>query len=126
MSLDIGGSGNLSFAVWPVYVGACTEDPGVPPLAFGEPTDPSYERGQISYGHEVHDNVEQIVGRAFIKAPEGRYTHLAYFSGPEGACMTGKVQLPHPIVFVGPDNTLEVYPITNDDLKLLKTQGRDY
>jgi len=71
---------------------------------------------------EVLENSEMIVGRARIQAPAGHYTHLAYFSGPEGACMVGKVQLPHPVLFLSAGE-IEIYPITNSDLQLLKAQG---
>ena len=70
-----------------------------------------YQRGQIQWGMEEDD----IVGRAFIHAGPGLYTHLAYFRGPEGSCMCGKIQLPHPIQFRQP-GVIEVYPITNADL----------
>jgi len=118
MSLTAAGDGTLEIAIWPAYVGACQEDPGPGPIAYGEPQDSRYQRGQIQWGMEK----DNIVGRALIHAGPGRYTHLAYFRGPEGPCMCGKIQLPHPILFprVG---VIEIYPINNSDLRLLKAQG---
>lgn len=119
------GVGRLEVVVWPVYVGACTEDPGPGPIAYGEPISVDYARGQISWATERLPGMpEQIVGRAFIAAPAGRYTHLAYFHGPEGPCMSGKMQLPHPIAFPRA-GVIEVYPIVNPDMELLKAQGCD-
>lgn len=118
MSLATAGDGTLRIAVWPAYVGACQSDPGPGPVALGEPQATRYQRGQIQWGMEKDD----IVGRAFIHTGPGRYTHLAYFRGPEGSCMCGKIQLPHPILFRQP-GVIEVYPITNSDLRLLKAQG---
>jgi hypothetical protein len=78
-------------------------------------------RGQIHWEHVDGD----IVGRAFIHVPAGTYTHLAYFHGPEGPAMAGNMQLPHPIVYPI-TGVIEVYPITNPDLRLNKRQGIDY
>jgi hypothetical protein len=86
MSLAAAGDGTLTIAVWPAYVGACQADPGLGPVAYGEPQATQYQRGQIQWGMEKDD----IVGRAFIHAGPGRYTHLAYFRGPEGSCMCGE------------------------------------
>lgn len=116
------GEGTLGIAIWPAYVGACIEDPGPGPIAYGEPESTHYARGQINWGIEASSSSEQIVGRALIHAPAGIYTHLAYFRGPEGPCMSGKLQLQHPIVFPS-SGVIEIYPITNDGLKLLKAQG---
>jgi hypothetical protein len=118
MSLATAGDGTLRITVWPAYVGACQGDPGPGPVSYGEPQDTGYQRGQISWGMENDD----IVGRAFIHAGPGLYTHLAYFRGPEGPCMCGKVPLPHPISFQR-SGVIEVYPITNTDLRLLNAQG---
>ena len=118
MSPTAAGDGTLTIAVWPAYVGACQADPGPGPVAYGEPEATQYQRGQIQWGMEKDD----IVGRALIHAGPGLYTHLAYFRGPEGSCMCGKIQLPHPILFRQP-GVIEVYPITNSDLRLLKAQG---
>lgn len=118
MSPPGAGDGTLDIAVWPAYVGACQEDPGPGPVAYGEPEATRYRRGQIQWGMENDD----IVGRAVIRAEPGVYTHLAYFRGPDGPCMCGKVQLPHPIRFPRA-GVIEVYPITNSDLRLLKAQG---
>jgi hypothetical protein len=118
MSTTAVSDGTLSVVVWPAYVGVCQEDPGPGPAPYGEPRGIQYQRGQIHWGMENDD----IVGRALIHAGPGLYTHLAYFRGPEGSCMCGKIQLPHPIPFrrIG---VIEVYPITNTDLRLLKAQG---
>jgi hypothetical protein len=118
MSLAAAADGTLTVAVWPTYVGACREDPGPGPIAYGEPEATRYQRGQIQWGMEEG----AIVGRAVIHAEAGRYTHLAYFRGPEGPCMCGKIQLPHPILFPRA-GVIEIYPITNADLGLLKAQG---
>lgn len=91
-------------------------------MAFGEPVgDPDYQRGQITWNLENGE----IVGRAFIVVPAGTYTHQAYFYGPTGACMSGKMQLSQPIT-VPSTGYIEVYPITNPSMRLLQTQGRDY
>lgn len=120
-----GGHGTLAMVVWPAYVGFCTQDPGPGPTPYGEPTEPYYQRGQIQWGMENGE----IVGRALVKAPKTSplqpYTHLAYFSGPEGDCMSGKAQASQPITFHS-DGVIEVYPITNTDLKLNQAQGIDY
>ena len=118
MSLPAAGDGTLTIAVWPAYVGACQSDPGAGPIAYGEPQATRYQRGQIQWSMEKDD----IVGRAFIHAGRGLYTPLAYFRAADGPCMCGKVQLPHPILFRQP-GVIEVYPITNSDLRLLKAQG---
>ena len=118
MSLVAAGAGTLYIAVWPTYAGACQHDPGPGPVPYGEPQDTRYRRGQIQWGMQNGD----IIGRTVIHAGPGRYTHLAYFHGPEGPCMCGKVQLPHPILFEHA-GAIEVYPITNSDLGLLKAQG---
>ena len=119
MSLPAAGDGTLTIAVWPAYVGACQEDPGPGPIAYGEPEAADYHRGQIQWDMEN----DEIVGRAFIHAGPGRYTHLAYFRAADGPCMCGKVQFPHPILFRQP-GLIEIYPITNPDMRLLKAQGR--
>lgn len=111
--------GTLGCIVWPSYVGACEGDPAGGLIAYGEPTSPDYCRGQITWGLDGDGNVE---GRAFIKAGKGTYTHLSYFTGPEGANMVGKVQLPHPIQFDVP-GVIEVYPIVNHELQLNTKQG---
>ena len=118
MSLAAAGDGTLTVAVWPAYVGACQEDPGPGPVPYGEPEDTQYQRGQIQWGMQDGD----IVGRAVIHAGAGLYTHLAYFRGLEGPCMCGKIQLRHPIRFPRA-GVIEVYPITNPELRLLKAQG---
>jgi hypothetical protein len=118
VSLAAGGDGVLGVAVWPTHVGACREDPGPGPVPYGEPEGSGYRRGQIQWGLEG----DEIVGRAVIHAGPGLYTHLAYFHGPDGPQMCGKVQLPHPIPF-RQAGVIEVYPITNPDLRLLKAQG---
>lgn len=119
------GDGILSFVVWPAYVGFCTEDPGPGPIPYGEPTDPVYQRGQIQWGMENGE----IVGRAFVHAPKTGpltpYTHLAYFTGPERDCMVGKAKMDQPISFHS-NGVIEVYPITNPDLRMNKAQGIDY
>lgn len=121
----MGGDGELGFVVWPAYVGACTSDPGPGPVVLGEPDDPNYARGQIFW----HDENGVITGRALIKvvktSPLLPYSHLVYCSGPDGATMSGKVQLPHPIGFLE-DGIFEVYPITNPDLQANKRQGIDF
>jgi len=114
----ITGEGVFGAVIWPSFVGACTEDPGGGLVAYGEPEDVSYSRGGIVWGM---DNGE-IVGRALVNLPAGTYTHLAYFHGPEGPRMGGKMQLPHPLVFPT-DGVLEVYPITNPNLELNTKQG---
>jgi len=111
--------GTLGCVVWPSYVGACEEDPAGGVVAYGEPTGLDYERGQITWAVNEQGELE---GRAVVKAGKGVYTHLSYFSGPEGPCQVGKVQLPHPIRFDVP-GVIEVYPITNPDLQLNKNQG---
>jgi hypothetical protein len=113
--------GTLGVAVWPSYVGICVGDPGEGPHARWEPISADYKRGQITWGMENNE----VIGRAEILAPAGQFTHLAYFSGPEGACMVGKVQLPHPILFPTAGH-IDVYPIRNADLKLNERQGIDY
>lgn len=118
MSMTTSGGGMLSVAIWPAYVGACQADPGPGPMPYGEPEATQYRRGQIQWGMANGD----IVGRAYIQAGRGMYTHLAYFRGPEGPCMCGKIQLPHPIRFPRA-GVIEVYPITNTELQLLKAQG---
>lgn len=118
MSMTTSGSGILSVVIWPAYVGACQEDPGASPIPYGEPEGTQYRRGQIQWGMADGD----IVGRAYIHAEAGVYTHLAYFRGPEGPCMCGKVQLPHPIRFLRA-GVIEVYPITNAELELSKVHG---
>jgi hypothetical protein len=110
------GEGTLSFTVWPAYVGACTGEPTNGVQTVWEPNSPSYKRGQIMWALEG----EQIVGRAEIHAPAGTYTHLLYFHHPEEPHIAGSVQLPHPLVFTNPTNVIDVYPITNADLELLK------
>lgn len=112
--------GTLGLVVWPAYVGVCTEDPGPGPIAYGEP-EADYQRGQIDWALEDGE----IVGRAAISAPAGLYTHMAYFSGPHGACMSGKMQLSHPIRFLEA-GMIDVYPITNSDLSANQRQGIDY
>ena len=67
MSLTAAGDGTLTIAVWPAYVGACQEDPGPGPIAYGEPEATEYQRGQIQWGMEN----DEIVGRAFIHAGPG-------------------------------------------------------
>jgi hypothetical protein len=119
MSLVAAGDGTLNVVVWPAYVGACQEDPGPGSVPYGEPQGTEYQRGQIQWAMENGD----IVGRAFIHTGAGHYTHLAYFRGPEGPCMCGEMQLPHPILFRRA-GVIEVYPITNSDLRLVKAQGR--
>jgi hypothetical protein len=114
-----GTDGTLGCVVWPTYVGVCEGDPLGGVIAYGEPTGIDYERGQIVWGLDAAGDIE---GRAFVKAGAGTYTHLAYFSGPEGANMVGKVQLPHPIKF-DTAGVIEVYPITNPDLQLNRKQG---
>ena len=104
--------GTLALTVWPAYIGICVEDPGPGPVANGEPG-VDYRRGQI---HWAMENGE-IVGHAAIHAPRGCYTHMAYFSGPEGPCMTGRMQIAHPLRFEG--GLIDVYPITNSDLASL-------
>ncbi len=99
--------GILQVAVWPTYVGVCQHDPGLAPIPYGEPQGTEYVRGQIHWGMER----SEIVGRAFIHAGPGLYTHLAYFHGPEGPRMCGKVQLPHPIR-IPRTTVIEVHPIT--------------
>lgn len=113
--------GTLALTVWPVYIGVCTEDPGPGPIAYGEPDAADYVRGQIAWSLEG----EEIVGRAVIHAPVGVFTHMAYFRGPQGPCMSGKMQLDHPIIFHRP-GMIDVYPITNRDLSANKRQGIDY
>lgn len=115
------GEGVLGAVIWPSYVGFCTEDPGAGLIACGEPDDVSYQRGQIQWEYANGD----IVGRAFVNVPAGTYTHLAYFHGPEGPAMGGKMQLSHPI-FYDRTGVVEVYPIINPDLRLNKRQGIDY
>ena len=115
------GIGTLGITVWPAYIGICAEDPGPGPIAHGEPDSTDYRRGQIHWAMES----AEIVGRAAIHAPAGQYTHMAYFSGPEGPCMSGKMQLPHPIWFAKP-GVIDVYPITNSDLSKNLRQGIDY
>jgi len=117
------GEGVLSLVIWPAYVGACTENPAAIGglVAYGEPETSDYQRGMIQWAQEGDD----IVGRAFIRLTKGEFTHLAYFHGPEGPAMGGAMKLPHPIVFDGP-GVLEVYPITNPDLRLNQMQGKDY
>ena len=125
MTAAAGGLGKLGVAVWPAYIGFCTQDPGPGPVPYGEPSDTAYQRGQIQWGMENGE----IVGRAFVNAPKNRplevYTHQAFFSGPEGDCMVGKAQLSQPIHFRS-DGVIEVYPITNPDLRMNKAQGIDY
>jgi hypothetical protein len=108
-----GGDGTLSFTIWPTYVGVSSGAPagGV----HWEPTDLGYQRGQIAW--ELEDG--QIVGRAKIDAPAGHYTHLLYFHHPEHPQSIGSVQLPHPVDFPTA-GVIDVYPITNADLELLK------
>lgn len=124
------GVGEISAVVWPTFVGFCTEDPGVPPIAYGEPTDPAYRRGQIFWQTEVLDGIEQIVGRAFVMLPKTSrlkpYTHQAFFSGPEGNCMLGKCQLSQPLPVDIDVARIECYPIVNPDMQLNKSQGIDY
>jgi hypothetical protein len=118
-----GGEGTLGMVVWPAYIGVCTEDPGPGPAAQGEPADSSdYVRGQISWAREDSGD---IVGRATVCAPAGHYTHMAYFTGPAGPCMSGKMQLSHPIRFMRA-GVIDVYPITNTDLRANRRQGIDY
>ena len=69
MSRAAAGDGTLTIAVWPTYVGACREDPGPGPIAYGEPEATRYQRGQIQWGMEEG----AIVGRAVIHAEAGRY-----------------------------------------------------
>jgi hypothetical protein len=114
----IESQGYLGAVIWPSFVGVCTQDPGAGLVAYGEPEDVSYSRGGIVWGIED----EQITGRAFVNVPAGTYTHLAYFHGPEGPRMGGKMQLAHPLVFPK-DGVLEVYPITNPNLELNTKQG---
>ena len=53
------------------------------PVCYGEPEGIQYQRGQIQWGMANGD----IVGRAYVQAGPGVYTHLAYFRGPKGrAC----------------------------------------
>jgi hypothetical protein len=119
------GDGTLQMTVWPSYIGFCVEDPGAGPIPYGEPQEPYYQRGQITWTATEND----IVGRAVVAAPKTTtlfpYTHLAFFSGPEGNCMVGKSQLAQPIVFAS-DGVIEVYPITNPDLRCNQRQGIDY
>lgn len=117
MTMGSVGEGTLGVLVWPSYVGACYGEPTTGVLSVFEPSqNPRYKRGQINWGMEG----DQIVGRAFIHVPKGEYTHLLYFTHPELAEVVGSVQLPHPIIYHGDDNIIEVYPITNADLQLLK------
>jgi hypothetical protein len=105
--------GTLGLTVWPTYVGVSA---GAPAGGLHwEPHDVYYQRGQITWALEA----EQIVGRAKIYAPAGQYTHLVYFHHPEDPQSVGSVQLPHPVVFDTP-GVIDVYPITNTDLGLLK------
>jgi len=105
--------GTLSLIVWPAYVGVST----TPPTGglHWEPSDIYYQRGQINWELEG----EQIVGRAKIYAPAGTFTHLIYFRHPEDPQSVGSVQLPHPITFTEA-GVIDVYPITNQDLELLR------
>lgn len=121
MTAPASSLGTFGVVVWPAYVGACQADPGPGPTPYGEPTGLDYKRGQIQW--EVAANGE-IVGRAFVHVGPGYYTHLGFFSGPEGPCMVGKRQLPHPLDWHNaPVGTIEIYPITNPDLGLNKAQG---
>lgn len=114
MTAEVGSDGTLAIVVWPAYVGACQGDPST--HTIWEPKVGDYRRGQIEWALEN----DIIVGRAKILVPQGEYTHLLYFRHPTAMETVGSVQLPHPIVYMGPDNIIEVYPITNDDLQLLK------
>jgi hypothetical protein len=118
MSLLAPSDGTLRVAVWPTYVGVCQQDPGPGAVPYGEPQGTEYQRGQITWGMERGE----IIGRAQIHAGAGMYTHLAYFHGPEGPHMCGKVQLSHPIR-LSRATMITVHPITNPDGHLLKAQG---
>ncbi len=118
MSLGAVSDGSLTVIAWPTYVGVCQHDPGPGPTPYGEPQGLWYQRGEIHWAVENGD----VIGRAFVLAGPGRYTHLAYFHSSEGLTMCGKVQLPHPIAFRR-SGVIEIYPITNTDLRLLKAQG---
>ena len=116
MTANLGGDGKLGLTVWPVYIGVCNADLGMPPFIMAnEPSgDPHYQRGQITW--EYRDN--QVVGRARIHCPKGRYTHYVYFQHPTDQLVTGIAKMPHDVVFTEAANILDVDPIINDDLAL--------
>jgi hypothetical protein len=115
VTADLGGVGTLAMTVWPVYIGVCNADLGLPPFLLPEPIgDPNYQRGQITWEHRNG----QIVGRARIHCPPGVYTHFVYFHHPTENRISGLTKMPHPVRFTEPTNILDVDPIVNTDLAL--------
>lgn len=114
------GEGTLGLIVWPAYIGAVNAELGLPPFALAEPeVGEEYQRGQINWGYRDG----QIVGRARVLLPAGRFTHWVYFQHPTDRAITGVKKMPHDLVFKLARNIVDVDPIVNDDLALNVSQA---
>jgi len=112
-----GGEGTFGGIIWPTHLGAAVAHPGVGPRPANEPTgDPDYGRGQIEWMLESDGPYRgQIVGRASVRVPAGRYTHLVFTYGPADLpLLAGATQFEHPLVYERA-GVMDVYPIQNQD-----------
>lgn len=117
------GLGMFGANVWPMYIGVTDGFPGEGPSAVGEPGGLDYRRGRIDWN--VTDD-GQVVGGATVFVPRGYYTHLAYFYHPSDALMVGYTKLSHPLDYMfTPRGKIDIYPIKNNRMNLLKRQGID-
>lgn len=115
------GVGLLTMTAWPSFVGACFGDPGPGPWANHEPLLIGYERGQINWhavtsveeALDLNVKIGDVVGRGLVKTIPGRYTHIAYFAGPDAQHpMMHRFELPTPIVHLK-HGVIDCFPITN-------------
>jgi hypothetical protein len=107
---EVSGPGKLTFTVWPVYMGAATDEPGDEWIPIYEPYDDlHYSRGLIDWEWQPDGN---ILGRARIFVPKGAYTHLLFCLGPHAHGAIGNQKLEQPMLYAGP-GVLDVWPISN-------------
>lgn len=116
-----GGSGTLSFAVWPSYIGLAAE---------GQEFLPVEQRSQIWWRAEETPDGPRTVGAAGgpnsgnsqgCWVPAGTYHKYMFYNSPNGAS-TAFMPMPHPHVQLV-DGWVVVDPIVNSDPATLAVSG---